>query len=120
IVKQLGAGFPAVAGTSELRVMRAEVGRIDSRAVRREQLADASLYRSVVLKTVQTAADSGLIGDHNDEKSAGVETADRFGSSAKQLGLAGIVHVTAVFDDRAVAIEKDCSISHVAPRLPYR
>src|SRR6267378_2717729 len=117
LLKELGAGLPAVAGTAELRMMRAEVVGVDVRALLLQQFDQPPLHGRVVLYGVEPACDTGLIGDDNDEETALVEPFDGAGGAGKECDLARLMQESRVVDDRAVAIEKDRSASHAGPRL---
>ena len=118
LLKELRAGLPAIAAAGELRMMRAEVGAIDVRALLCQQLDQASLYALVVFDRIEPACDTRLIRDDDDEEAMLVELFDRLSGAREEFDLAGLVQESRVIDDGAIAIEKDRSASHEVPRLP--
>src|SRR5712664_74074 len=112
--KQLEAGLAAVAGTAELRVMRAEVPPIDACSMRGEQFAESPLHSLVVVDGVATPRDSRLIGNDDHAVIHGSETPNRRGSAGQQLDLLRLVQKSWILDDCTVAVEEDRSMAAVS------
>src|SRR5262245_39631001 len=122
VEKQLECRLAALTGSRELRMMGADVRAIEACAMRREQLADASLDSRIVGDGVETAGDPRLVRDNDDEVSVVVETLDPIRRAGEQSHPAGLMQVTSVFDDRAVAIEKDgaLAVSHQPSAISHQ
>src|SRR6185436_6606781 len=110
--KQLRARLAALARPGEGGMVRAKPRAVDVSAVAFEQLDHPALHGRVVLHRVEPARDSRLIADGDDEEAVLVEPANCVGDAGKQLHFAGLVQVSGILDDRAVAVEKDRLITH--------
>src|SRR2546427_7581222 len=86
---------------------RAEVGGVDARAVRGEQLAEPPLHGVVGRRIVQPARDPRLVADRDDEEAGGVEPPDRLARAGEQAGAAGLVQESGVLENRGVPVEED-------------
>jgi hypothetical protein len=66
----------------------------------------------------QSASHAGLIRNDDDEISRVGQSADGFARSGQKGHIGGIADVSAIFDDRAIAIEKYGFGTHVSsPRM---
>jgi len=114
--KQFEAGFAAVAGTADLRVMRAEVGAVDARALQREQFAEPPLHSGIVVDGVATPRDTGLVGDDDNAVTGVIQAPNRLGSARQQFDLFRLVQKPLILDDGAVAVEEErptAAVSHL-------
>jgi hypothetical protein len=85
--------------------------------VPREQFAEASLDSRVVGDRVVAAGDPRLVRHNDDHVAVIVETLDAIRGAWEQSHSAGLMEKTGVFDDRAVAIEKDGAMAVVGHLL---
>ena len=97
----------AVARASELGEVGTEVVRIQMRALGAEQRVYPLLGLLIVVSGKNTAGDTGLIGGYDHEEAMFVQPSDGFGCARQQSCISGIAQVTDIFDDGAVAIEKN-------------
>src|SRR6266516_2889138 len=89
--------------------MGTEVRAVEVRAPSsREQLAEAALHGVVLGDRIETACDTGLIRDDDDEKTVVIQLPDRCRCPGEQLDLVRLVQKPGILDDGAVAVEKDC------------
>src|SRR4051812_676686 len=104
--EEQGTGLPTITGAIELRVMRAHIRRVDSRAFAREQLGETCLHAPVVAVADEAARHSRLVCDDDDGNGGSVERGDRLGGAGAQADELGFGDVVRVVDDGAVTIEK--------------
>jgi hypothetical protein len=86
--------------------MRAVVGGVEPRALRREQLGGARRHALVVGGGDQPARDPALVRNHYGDHPGGVERPHRGRGPGEDHHTAGITQVVAVLDQRAVAVEE--------------
>ncbi len=121
VEEQLGAGLATRARLRRLRMVGTEIGRVDAGAGRREQLVQPLLDRAVVGDGVEATRDSRLVRHDDHEIARAVEPADCVGGARQQLHALGLVQVSRVLDDGAVAVQKNsaAAVSH-RPSVPRR
>src|SRR5439155_4199093 len=124
LTEQPWAGFAAVAGfppprSCDVRPMRTEIVAIDACALRRGQLGETALQSGVVVGRVVAARDSRLVAHHDDDEAALIQAADRLARAREQFYPIGLVQISGVVDNRAVAVEEGRALTHEGLRLRY-
>jgi hypothetical protein len=100
------SGLPARARPVHGWVMRAVVGGVEPRALRREQLGGARRHALVVGGGDQPARDPALVRNHYVTTPAALSARTAGGGPGEDHHTAGITQVVAVLDQRAVAVEE--------------
>ena len=79
-----------------------------------QELAEAAVYGLSFIFCDEPAANTGLITDHNQQKSAPAQLGERFHHARQQFDIGWISYVPAIDNQRSVAIEEKRSARRVA------
>lgn len=107
--EELGAGLSARAAA--IRVMRAEVERVDPRPAASEQLVEPGVDALDILARVEPPLDAGLVGHADDQLPVVMDQAHGVGDATEQLEPGGVLEVARVRVEGPVAIDEERTTS---------